>query len=188
MFAPKKEQLSKLAVVRRPVQLTTSDLRCTGFTVQFVVYCYASQDDAHLEDPNILMNEIVAGVKRNTSQHMVQGVKREPSSFKFPVQSSSNYKLLKMADFEKISFTDISTAIVVIRIEEKRFNIHKDLLIARSTYFKATFEGGFKEAKDGQLCLENVKVSTMQLFLDWLYFGRLPHINISRIRTKRMHV
>jgi hypothetical protein len=72
--------------------------------------------------------------------------------------------------------SDISTTIVVVQIGKERFNVHKDLLVARSPYFKAAFEGRFKEAKDGVLVLEDVKIEAMKDFLDWLYFGRLSPV------------
>lgn len=69
---------------------------------------------------------------------------------------------------------DISQTIVVIQVDDERFNLHKDLLIACSPYFRAAFEGGFKEAKDSILTLEDIKALTMQNFMDWLYFDQLP--------------
>lgn len=72
--------------------------------------------------------------------------------------------------------SEISQAIITIQIGEERFNIHEGLLIAVSPYFKAAFEGGFKEAKDGVLPVEDVEIKVMHKFLDWLYYDWLPDL------------
>jgi hypothetical protein len=54
------------------------------------------------------------------------------------------------------------------------FTAHKDLLIACSPYFKAAFEGSFREAKEKSIHISDVHPTAFQHFLDWLYFRRLP--------------
>jgi hypothetical protein len=48
------------------------------------------------------------------------------------------------------------------------------LLRACSLYFKAAFEGPWKERQNGEIKLFDVKPVTFILFLDWLYFRRIP--------------
>jgi hypothetical protein len=52
--------------------------------------------------------------------------------------------------------------------------VHKDLLVACSPYFKAAFEGRFREADEKTIHIADIKVETFKDFLDWMYFRRLP--------------
>lgn len=51
--------------------------------------------------------------------------------------------------------------------------MHKDLLVASSPYFKAAFEGRFRECHEKSIQISDVTPAVFQLFLDWLYFRRL---------------
>jgi hypothetical protein len=56
------------------------------------------------------------------------------------------------------------------------FSVHQDLLSASSKYFKAAFEGEFREAKSKSIPLPDTIPKEFRRFLDWLYFRRLPEI------------
>ncbi|TID26589.1 hypothetical protein E6O75_ATG01082 [Venturia nashicola] len=58
--------------------------------------------------------------------------------------------------------------------EKEGFTVHKDLLTAVSPYFKAAFEGGFKEAKNKSVPISDATPLQFRLFLNWIYFRRLP--------------
>ncbi|QDS76447.1 hypothetical protein FKW77_004561 [Venturia effusa] len=69
----------------------------------------------------------------------------------------------------------IRHTIVTVEIgpDKTPFTAHKDLLVACSPYFKAAFEGSFREASEKSVHIADVKPSTFQHFLDWLYFKKL---------------
>lgn len=71
---------------------------------------------------------------------------------------------------------EIGQDIVTVKVgpEETPFNVHKDLLTSCSPYFKAAFEGRFREASDKTIALPDVTKTHFASFLDWLYFKRLP--------------
>lgn len=48
------------------------------------------------------------------------------------------------------------------------------MLTACSPYFKAAFDGQFREASDKAVPIPDVTSTQFRLFLDWLYFRRLP--------------
>lgn len=56
----------------------------------------------------------------------------------------------------------------------KKYRLHKNLLCHHSTFFDATFNGEFKEWKDGELRLPEDEVRAFDTFVNWLYRGSLP--------------
>ncbi|KAF2499051.1 hypothetical protein BU16DRAFT_261072 [Lophium mytilinum] len=56
------------------------------------------------------------------------------------------------------------------------FHVHCDLLCECSTVFRSGFMGGFKEASDRIMKLDDTSQSTMQLFMQWLYNDELKPI------------
>ncbi|TLD18900.1 hypothetical protein E2P81_ATG01628 [Venturia nashicola] len=83
-----------------------------------------------------------------------------------------------MADLdEPPSFSDeIRSQLVTIEVGEEKqlFSVHQDLLTASSKFFKAAFEGEFREATIKTIPLVDTAPQQVQDFLDWLYFRRLP--------------
>ena len=57
--------------------------------------------------------------------------------------------------------------------EEKKFGIHKGLLCAHSSFFRAALEGSFKEARTGIVTLSEDDPVTFEVFKTWLYPMRL---------------
>lgn len=53
--------------------------------------------------------------------------------------------------------------------EKKAFIIHKDLLCFYSDYFRAAFNGSFKEAIDGKLSLPNEKAELFDIVNYFVY-------------------
>ncbi|QDS76430.1 hypothetical protein FKW77_004298 [Venturia effusa] len=88
-----------------------------------------------------------------------------------------------MAKAQPPSFLkDIGQDVVTVHVgpDKTPFLVHKDLLTTSSPYFKAAFEGEFREATDKTILLEDISVIQFKLFLDWLYFGRLTEARIKR--------
>lgn len=57
--------------------------------------------------------------------------------------------------------------------DAKDFGLHKGLLCNSSQYFRAAFEGSFKEAEEQVLLLPEDDVEVFQLFQFWLYYRKL---------------
>ncbi|TID13686.1 hypothetical protein E6O75_ATG01664 [Venturia nashicola] len=83
-----------------------------------------------------------------------------------------------MTKFEPSFLDNVGTDLVTIQIgdgdTQESFPVHKDLLTACSPYFKAAFDGEFREAPDKAIPIPDVTSTQVRLFLDWLYFRRLP--------------
>lgn len=58
---------------------------------------------------------------------------------------------------------------VTVNVQDHKFYIHKNLLCNRSSYFRACFDGKFKEAEDNVFNLPDDDVEAFKLFVDWLY-------------------
>jgi hypothetical protein len=72
---------------------------------------------------------------------------------------------------------DIGLDMVTVHVgsDKTPFIVHKDLLTSSSPYFKAAFEGKFREATDNSVPLVDVTPTQFRRFLDWLYFKKLPN-------------
>lgn len=62
---------------------------------------------------------------------------------------------------------------VVVGSEKKSYLLHKGLLCFYSDYFRAAFNGSFKEATDGKIELMDVEPKVFDIFQIWLYSRRL---------------
>ncbi|TIA72821.1 hypothetical protein D6C76_06817 [Aureobasidium pullulans] len=62
---------------------------------------------------------------------------------------------------------------VVVGSKKKSYSLHKDLLCFYSDYFRAAFNGSFKEATDGKIELMEVEPEVFDIFQVWLYLRRL---------------
>ncbi|KAI4738499.1 hypothetical protein E4T50_11054 [Aureobasidium sp. EXF-12298] len=58
---------------------------------------------------------------------------------------------------------------LIVGKEKKAYNLHKDLLCFYSDYFRAAFNGSFKEAAERKLELPDVEISLFDKFQVWLY-------------------
>jgi hypothetical protein len=61
------------------------------------------------------------------------------------------------------------TVTLIVGKEKKAYTLHKDLLCFYSDYFRAAFNGSFKEASARKLELPDVKPSLFDEFQVWLY-------------------
>ena len=66
---------------------------------------------------------------------------------------------------------------VFVGAEQKKFHLHRDLLCDRSEYFKACFEGNFKEAQQKELFLPEEDIESFDLFVRWLYGAPLKEVS-----------
>ncbi|THW56372.1 hypothetical protein D6D20_08756 [Aureobasidium pullulans] len=62
---------------------------------------------------------------------------------------------------------------VVVGSKKKSYSLHKGLLCFYSDYFRAAFNGSFKEATDGKIELMEVEPEVFDIFQVWLYSRRL---------------
>lgn len=58
---------------------------------------------------------------------------------------------------------------VYVGDDERPFHIHKKLLCSKSTYFKAAFEGSFKEASEKKLHLLDEDPKIFRFYAIWIY-------------------
>jgi hypothetical protein len=53
--------------------------------------------------------------------------------------------------------------------EEKMWYVHEAIICAKSDYFSKALQGGFKEAQQKEVYLEEVDTDVFSLFMDWVY-------------------
>lgn len=61
------------------------------------------------------------------------------------------------------------TVQVIVDSGQEKFILHKDLLCFYSDFFRAAFNGSFKEATEGKVELPDVEVEIFEAFQVWLY-------------------
>ena len=59
--------------------------------------------------------------------------------------------------------------------EAARFVVHEELFTYHSPYFCAALKGGFAEAADGAVRLQEADPVVFEIFVHWLYYARLPN-------------
>lgn len=59
--------------------------------------------------------------------------------------------------------------VVLVGPEEKRYTLHKDALIRRSTFFKAALTREFRESKENLVKLPEADVEAFAIFAQWIY-------------------
>jgi len=70
------------------------------------------------------------------------------------------------------------TVTLLIGTEKKPYTVHKDLLCFYSDYFRAAFNGSFKEAAERKIELAGVTVNVFEHFQVWLYTRRLNPLEL----------
>ena len=68
---------------------------------------------------------------------------------------------------------DPETADFTLKVGNKRFQVHKAVLGARSGVFRTMFLSGMKEAVEGEAVITDVSEETLQEVLHYLYTGKL---------------
>jgi len=71
-------------------------------------------------------------------------------------------------------FSDPSDADMTIVVGEKTFKVHKNLLKARSNYFRTLFESGMAETRTNEVTIEDADPKIFKHFLEYLYTGLAP--------------
>jgi hypothetical protein len=64
---------------------------------------------------------------------------------------------------------------IAIGPEKKLYHIHQDLICYHSEYFRAAYNGPWKESDEG-VVLEDVEVEVFNIFVHWLYTQTVPGI------------
>ncbi len=62
----------------------------------------------------------------------------------------------------------------VFVVEGERFPMHRNVLAARSEYFRARFKSGMQDGGSREVCYEDVSASAFGVLLRFLYAGELP--------------
>jgi hypothetical protein len=66
------------------------------------------------------------------------------------------------------------TAVLIVGAPKESYILHKDLLCFYSDFFRAAFNGSFKEAVECKIELPDTEVDTFEAFQVWLYTQSLP--------------
>ncbi|KAH7125291.1 hypothetical protein B0J11DRAFT_434571 [Dendryphion nanum] len=64
--------------------------------------------------------------------------------------------------------------VVEIGPERTKYHLHKEFLMHNSEYFLKAFSGHWKEAETGLVVLEDVESGIFNVFVNWIYSGKLP--------------
>ncbi|KAI9797577.1 MAG: hypothetical protein M1835_007841 [Candelina submexicana] len=62
---------------------------------------------------------------------------------------------------------------IYVGSKRKQYHLHKPLLCHQSEFFKKAFSGDFKESEERALYLPDDDPTAFELFIHWLYTGRL---------------
>lgn len=68
--------------------------------------------------------------------------------------------------------------------EGKQFVVHKALLTSQSEYFQKALDGGFKEAEENKIHLEEEDPAAVELLTAFLYLGIIPRPGAGKAPSK----
>lgn len=61
--------------------------------------------------------------------------------------------------------------------KSKTFTVHTSFAIKSSSFFRAALKNDWKEAREKRIDLPGTKVVDFQIYLQWLYTGRIAELN-----------
>mmetsp|Transcript_69829 Transcript_69829/g.227177 ORF Transcript_69829/g.227177 Transcript_69829/m.227177 type:complete len:390 (-) Transcript_69829:15-1184(-) len=70
---------------------------------------------------------------------------------------------------------------VVLKLADGERHVHKAVLVARSVVFRQMFETDMTELRTGQVNISDFQGSVMDIFLQFLYTGRLPEGDANKL-------
>lgn len=63
---------------------------------------------------------------------------------------------------------------LVVSSDEQEYYVHRDLITAESSFFRAALRKTWKEGSEGRIVLPNDTTEGFDLFVRWLYFEHIP--------------
>ena len=66
-------------------------------------------------------------------------------------------------------FSGVPTVTILVGENSRPFSVHRDQLCEASSFFKAAFEGAFREGSEMKMSLPEEEEHTFDLFIQWLY-------------------
>ncbi|CAD0107048.1 unnamed protein product [Aureobasidium uvarum] len=82
-----------------------------------------------------------------------------------------------------VSTPDKKPSAYVVTSTIKAYTLHKDLLCFYSDYFRAAFNGSFKEATERKLEVSDVEKHVFEEFQVWLYTRNLPEMKSDNLES-----
>lgn len=86
------------------------------------------------------------------------------------------------------SFSKSGIVRIVVGKSETQFEVHKDLLITKSAFFRAALTSSFPEAETNVINLPEDKVQVVQHFINWLHDKSLTFQLPEGMRTESSEV
>lgn len=82
----------------------------------------------------------------------------------------------------KSLFADKGSCDVIFRVNDQEFNVHKAVLIARSTVFASMFHHDSSETQTGIITIPDCDPDAFHKFLEYLYSGKIDAITFQNVR------
>jgi BTB/POZ domain len=76
---------------------------------------------------------------------------------------------------------------VYVGPKRKEYHIHEESLCEQSDYFRAAFKGGFSEASDKQVYLEEDDPAAFEMVVRWIYGQRVPFLELPSYGPAHCH-
>ncbi|KAI9671098.1 MAG: hypothetical protein M1831_005184 [Alyxoria varia] len=92
-----------------------------------------------------------------------------------PFELGSNREI---RDVAQLSLAGPTVNVLVGSKPCRKYSIHEGLLSYHSNYFRAAFRGNFAEAQRKTIHLRNDNPRIFELFLMWIYYGKMSHREI----------
>ena len=67
--------------------------------------------------------------------------------------------------------------VVIVENTKTRFSVRRGLLSAKSEFFRAAFEGTFREGETQELCFSDIQSPVFRRFLLWCYTNKVVDVS-----------
>ena len=92
------------------------------------------------------------------------------------VRKVNKFEHEKLLDVLQNLFEDPKHTDAQIVVGEKTFHVHKAILVSRSSWFKAAFEGGMQEQQENKVTVLNYDYKVVQEMLRFIYTGKVKGV------------
>ena len=92
------------------------------------------------------------------------------------IRLNNQHRDVELVDHLQNLFEDPKYTDAIIVVGEKSFHVHKAILVSRSLWFKAAFEGGMKEQQENKVTISNYDYEVMREVLRFIYTGQVKGV------------
>lgn len=89
----------------------------------------------------------------------------------------------KLSENFRDVFVDKETCDATLKVMDKKYRVHRSVLIGQSSVFAAIFKHGTLQKQTGVITISDCDPDTFQVFLEYLYSGKVEELSFRSAKT-----